>query len=142
MADLSSLIRLHKHELDEKRQALGALYAEAAELERQRRDLEREFKKEKEAVDATGDIHFTFASYVEEVKKKRKAFDKADADVNRRIEKAKESMMETFSELKKYETAQEKREEKEAEARRVKESHVLDEIGIEGFRRKKSEGGE
>ena len=32
MADLSALIRLHKHDLDEKRRILGELYGEMALL--------------------------------------------------------------------------------------------------------------
>ena len=71
MADLSVLIRLHQHELDEKRRALADLYASLAELERQQRDLEREFDMEKAAVAKANDVHFTFAQYAETVIKRR-----------------------------------------------------------------------
>lgn len=139
MADLSVLIRLHKHELDEKRRALAELYAVLAALERQRRDLERAFQAEKDAIAVTGDIHFTFADYAKAVSAKKAEIELAEADLLKKVEQAKESMMETFAELKKYEISQEERERLEAEERAFKEAQTMDAIGLEGFRRKSGE---
>jgi flagellar protein FliJ len=139
MSDLSSLIRLHKHELDEKRLALAALYEEAARLERQRRTLERAFEAEKEAIARLGDIPFTFASYAESVAQKREKMAEEAAMLEKKIASAKEGMMETFSELKKYEMTQEKRARNEEQQQLSRESRELDEIGIEGFRRRSVE---
>ena len=140
MADLTVLIRLHKHELDEKRRALGELYAAMAALERQRQELELTFAHEKAAMDASGEVHFTFASYVDRVKKQRESLLRGEADMERQIELAKDSLMETFAELKKYEMTQEERDRLEEEEQRYKETRVFDEIGLEGFRRKGDEG--
>lgn len=139
MADLSTLIRLHKHELDEKRQALGALYAELAALERQRREIERAFEREKAAVSADDDIHFTFASYVEATKLKFEDLRRKEEVLEKKIEEAKESLMESFSELKKYEMTQAERERLEEEERSFRETQSLDAIGIEGYRRRQDE---
>lgn len=136
MADLAPLIRLHKHELDQKRQALAALYGDLALLEQSRRDLESAFEKEKQAIDRDGDIHFTFASYAENVRKRREEIESLERALEKKIEEAKESLMETFSELKKYEMTQAERERLEAEERRIREGKIMDEIGLEGFRRK------
>ncbi len=141
MADLTVLIRLHKHELDEKRRALGELYSALSELERQRQMLKQELQQEKENVARSGDVHFTFASYAAAMKKKREALEQDAAVLEERIERAKESLMDTFSELKKYEMTQEERARLEEEERRVKESRIMDEIGLEGFRRKGEEEG-
>ena len=139
MADLTVLIRLHKHELDEKRRALGELYTAMAELERERRDLDRAFEREKQAVDVTGDIHFTFAKYIERVRRQQEDIARRVAELEAQIITAKDSLMETFSELKKYEMTQEERLRLEEQERAVKESREMDEIGIEGFRRKGEE---
>lgn len=140
MADLSVLIRLHKHELDEKRRALAELYSALAELERQKREMLRKFEAEKEAMSGgTGEVHFTFAQYAESVMKRRKDFEQQEERLERQIEKAKESMMDTFGELKKFEMTQEERDRIEAEERAFKESQEMDAIGVEGFRRKKAE---
>jgi flagellar FliJ protein len=137
MADLSTLIRLHKHELDEKRQALAKLYSEMAAIERQQRDLEFAFEREKEAVSADNeDVHFTFLRYTEQIKRQRKMMEDQKAALEKRISDAKDNMMETFSELKKYEMTQLERDRVEAAERALKESNEMDAIGLEGFRRK------
>ncbi len=140
MADLSALIRLHKHDLDEKRRILGELYGEMALLERERLDLERAFEQEKEALNLMGnDIHFTFAHYADTVRMKRQDLDEREAEMERSIEQAKESLMDTFTELKKYEMTQEERNRIEAEERMFKENAAMDAIGLEGFRRKQDD---
>jgi hypothetical protein len=136
MADLSVLIRLHKHELDEKRRALAGLYAALSVRQKERAQLERDFQKEKEDIAKNGDVHFTFADYAEAVKEKRAALLRQERALEEQIEQARESLMGTFSELKKYEMTQQEREKLEEEERRFKEGLALDEIALEGFRRK------
>lgn len=139
MADLTVLIRLHKHDLDEKRLALGKLYEAQALIERERAELDLAFEREKEAAAHNNDIHFTFANYVEKVMKHRENLDERNAALEEQIQAAKDSLMETFSELKKYEMTQKERKRLEEEEQAVKESRELDEIGIEGHRRKGEE---
>lgn len=139
MADLSSLIRLHKYALDEKQRELAAFYGEIAILEQLRAHLEEEYRREKETVDRDGDIHFTFADYSKAVAKKRQEYDNAERALEKKVEQAKDSMMETFSELKKYEMTQAERERLEEEERRVLEGKIMDDIGLEGFRRKEKQ---
>ena len=140
MADLHSLIRLHKHELDEKRRALGVLYTAMAALERSRRDLAIAFDREKEAMRASsGEVHFTFAGYAEQVRKKNEEIDKNEEALQKQIEEARDSLMETFGELKKYEMTQEERDRLAEEERNLKEAQAMDEIGLQGYRRKQEE---
>jgi flagellar export protein FliJ len=136
MADLSVLIRLQKHELDEKRRTLGDLYAALSEIERRKRELEREFEQEKQSLKNNNDVHYTFAQYTDSVIKKRKEFAEAEAELEKNIEKAKLSLLDTFSELKKFEMTQEERERIEADERLFRENRDLDAIGLETFRRK------
>jgi flagellar export protein FliJ len=138
-SDLTVLIRLHKHELDEKRRALGELYFSLAQVDRERQELERTFALEKEAVEATGDVYFSFAKYVEKVRRQRKDLDARHAGLVKQIEAAKESMMLTFSELKKFEITQEDREKLVEGERLIRENKALDEIALEIFRRKDDE---
>lgn len=140
MADLSVLIRLHKHELDEKRQALAALYGDLALMERERRALEDEFAREKKEAEKMEEVHYTFAAYAETVQKRREEMDRLEAELSARIDVAKESLMETFGELKKYEMTQEERDRLAEEERRIRESKMMDDIGLEGYRRRSDEG--
>lgn len=139
MADLSALIRLHKYELDEKRRALTALYVELAALEHERQNLEAELAIETAAVDAQGGVSFTYASYAERMRKARERIEEETTALDLRIQSAKDGMMETFAELKKFEMTQAERERIEEEERAFKESALLDEIGLESFRRRLAE---
>ena len=136
MADLSVMIRLYEHELDEKRRALADVYTALAELEKKRRALERAFEAEKQALRAGGDIGFTFAPYAEKVREDHRKIELAEAGLEKQAQIVRDSMMETFSELKKFEMTQERREKLEEEERLLKETRNMDEIGIEGFRRR------
>jgi flagellar export protein FliJ len=140
MADLSALIRLHKYELDEKRRGLTILYTQMGELERARQKLEAEFAIETAGVDMAAETSFTYAGYAERVTRERERIEEAERQLDIRIQTAKDSLMETFSELKKYEMTQAERERLEAEEQAFKESTMLDEIGLEGYRRRQSEG--
>ncbi|MDE1153876.1 MAG: flagellar FliJ family protein [Micavibrio sp.] len=139
MADLSVLIRLHKHELDEKRRALNELYNELALLEQKRQQLEAEFNREKEAASAVDDIHYTFPRYAEKVQKKREELQQAAGILDIKVEKAKDDLMESFSELKKYEMTQDERDRLEREEQLIKENEAFDAIALEGFRRRKQD---
>ena len=140
MADLSVLIRLHKHELDEKRRALAGLYGEMAMLDQERDRLEREFAAEKAAAaERLDEIHYTFPHYVETVRRRREALDRAKLALEKKVEAAKDSLMDTFSELKKYEMTQEERERLEREEQLVKENATFDQIALEGFMRNKKD---
>ena len=136
MADLSSLIRLHKYELDEKRRALSVLYTEMAELETRLEAMDDELQREKEALTESGDVGFTFAGYAQRMKQQRDALMEEIFEAERRIHDAKDDMMETFSELKKYEMTQEERDRVEEEQRGFQESLRMDEIALETFRRR------
>ena len=136
MAGLESLIKLHKHELDKKRQILAKLYDIQDVLLREQKKIEDEFAVEKQSVSENSDISFIFADYAEAVKMKLEINAAKQKEIETQIEKAKDSMMETFSDLKKYEKTQELREKKKQQARDKKEVQELDDIAIESFRRK------
>ncbi len=136
MADLSSLIRLHKHELDEKRRALAELYAKLAELERERRELERTFEREMEAIKNGDNIHYTFAPYAEKMKQQQNNLDQRMVKLEKQVEAAKDDMMVTFGELKKYEMTQAERDRLAEEERMIKETRALDEIALQGYVRR------
>lgn len=139
MADLTVLIRLHKHALDEKRRALFALYAALAAQEKARHALEEEFAREKKAADDMRGVHFTFAEYVRAVQRTRAHIEKKEAALHKQIEAAKDSLLETFAELKKFEMAAAERARLEEEERRIKEGMAMDDIGLETFRRREDE---
>ena len=131
---LDSLIRLHRHDLDDKRRALVERYQILTALEKKKKDLEDDFEREKKAIELSGEVHYTFSSYAEQVKKKGKALGAEIAKAEKAVETAKDDMMLTFGELKKFEMSQAERARLEEEERKLREAKIFDDIGLQMFR--------
>ena len=135
MADLKGLIRLRRHELDEKRRELGELNAKIEALNAQRETVLQKLEKEKNL--STVDIKAaqSFGQYLNASLNKCKDIDKKVERIMVDVEKATEVVRLAFMEVKKIELAQENRE-KEAEAVIAKrETATLDEAGLIVHRR-------
>ncbi|MEK9676993.1 MAG: flagellar FliJ family protein [Rhodospirillaceae bacterium] len=140
MKDLNTLIRLHKFRVDEKRREVGGMIAVVTDLERQARALEAEIRKEQEiASNSPVEAGAIYGSYANLAIKRREQFAAAIAEVEERLVEAQEQMREEFLELKGYEIIQDYRDAEVAlEAARA-EQFVLDEIGLNAYRRRKAE---
>lgn len=135
--DLKTVIRVRRWEIDEKRRDLGALLAEEAALLSRRTALAEEIQAENAcAREHVREADFTLGTYAARAHSRRLQLDAAIADANRRIEEARDELAQMFKDLKTFELAQEAREEAERKERDRKEQIVMDEIGLELFRRK------
>jgi flagellar export protein FliJ len=140
MADLNPLIRVRKHAVEQKQKFVAELYRQAEELQAQKTTLLTQLDEEQEKVQEFGvEMLSYFGPYSEAVKERVAEIDQAAATLESRIEIAREDMREAYAELKKIEIAKENRETAEEKARNKKESDELDDIAIEGYRRKQSE---
>ena len=141
MAKLDGLIRVRKHALDQKQKFVAELYRQAEELENQKVTLLTTLEEEREKVDEMGvEMLSYFGPYSKAVKERVQDIDEAASTLETRIEIAREDMREAFAELKKIEITKQNRDDAEEKAINKKESDELDEIAIEGFRRKVEEG--
>ena len=138
MSDLSSLIRLRKHTVDQKQKFLSGLYRQAEALEQQKASLnekiasERKLLEEQEMLEALA----WFGRYAAGVKVKIEMLDKDIVNMEQRIEIARADLRAAFAELKKVEITDERRRKEELRAENIKEGKELDDIAIEGYRRK------
>lgn len=141
MAELDSLIRVRRHTVEQKQRFLSELYRQAEALEQQRLSLELQLAAEQEGVRAmdVAMLNF-FGSYSKAVKSRVEDIIKAREKLEMRIKFAQEDMRLAFAEMKKIEIIQRRRQEEEEAARNRKDAQVLDDIGIEGFRRQEEEG--
>jgi len=141
MADLNPLIRVRKHAVEQKQKFLAELYRQAEELENQKKTLLDQLTEERKALETMSVEALTyFGHYSEAVKGRVADIDDAVGKLEVRIGIAQEDMREAFAELKKIEITQERREaEAQAEIDK-KEADELDEIALEGYRRKMEEG--
>lgn len=134
--DLSVLIRLHKHELDEKQKELKELYDRMEQLEEQQQQLLDAMDREKRAVEESGDdVHFTYAGFRRKAEQERDALAKDMQKLEEKIFTVRDEMLEIFGEMKRYDIAQDLRLRMEADERRLAETKSLDEIALETFRR-------
>lgn len=138
MADLDPLIRLRKHIVDEKQKILSTLYREAENLENKKKAMLDQVEHERRLIEdgSSPEASAHFGRYAENMRKKIAMMDDAIKKMEARIQVAQDDMRNAFAELKKVQITQRNREEKEKEALEKKESDLLDEMAIEGFRRK------
>lgn len=141
MADLHALIRLRQFEVDEKQKVLAALYREAEAVEVRKAALIQKISDERQIIEETNDFDMakSFLLFVDRAREEIAAFDVKLAEINGRVAMAQELMREAYGELKKIEIIQRNRDEAERKAENARDSAIMDEIGIEGHRRKDEE---
>lgn len=141
MADLNPLIRLRKYRVEEKQKAMAELFRQAELLEGRKRTLlddrarEETLSNESDELDA----YITFLAYAGRLQKEIDRLNQNLSKLDLRIAKGQEELREAFAEQKKIEIIQRKRDEDDVAKEAVKESNMMDDIGIEGFRRKVEE---
>ena len=127
---LGGLIRLHEWNVDQKRRKLGELLGLLADLEGQAISLEDEVKSEQRAASASPDVAgLLYGNYAMGVIERRRRIAESIAKTEEIEGTAREELREAFMILKKFQTAQENRDKREAEELNRKEQAVLDEIG-------------
>ena len=127
---LGGLIRLHEWNVDQKRRKLGELLGLVADLEAQAISLEDEVKREQRAAADSPEVAgLLYGNYAMGVIERRRRIAESMARTEEVLITAREEMREAFMVLKKFQTAQENRDKREAEELSRKEQAVLDEIG-------------
>ncbi|MCB9965790.1 MAG: flagellar FliJ family protein [Rhodospirillales bacterium] len=139
MANLSSLIRLRKHTVDQKQKFLADLYRQVDALTAEKTSLNEQVAAERHQLEEQGVLEALawFGRYAAGVKLKIELIDRDIQALEERIDIARADLRNAFSELKKIEITDRRRREEERKKEQTKESRALDEIGIEGHRRGK-----
>lgn len=137
MARLDSLIKLHQHRVDELQQKLADLYAEIQKLERHKADILNELEHEKDiaAHAHSAEEIMTFPGYAQLIRQKTKLVDETIEKIEYKVSQVQETLKDAYSELKRAELIQEKRDAAELAELEKKEREMLDEIGLETWRR-------
>lgn len=138
MAGLRNIIRLHEWTVDERRRELGLLLRDLGNLEQRIVDLEAEIVHEQKLAAAAPDtIGRVYGAYHERAMERREEMDALVLAKEREIEDAREVLAGAYMELKKYEIAQEVRDEEEAEEDARRDQLQLDEMALQQYRQKK-----
>ncbi|NQV56994.1 MAG: flagellar FliJ family protein [Rhodospirillales bacterium] len=137
--NLKSVIRLHRYMVDEKRRTLGEILGEIQEYERQADSLEKEIISEQRVANAAPEeAGFGYGQYAAAAIERRHRLQRSTAETEQRIAIAQEEMREEFLDLKVFEIAQESRDQLEDDELQRQDQGVLDEIGQDRYRRRKS----
>ena len=135
MTALDQLVRLHRWNLDEKRQKLAELERLRARLLGNIETLEVELAREQAAAMQSDTASLSLPVYVKTTIDRRRKIEDSIADVDRTIATARDEIAKAFQECKKYETAHDTHQRREALKQSRREQNAADELGIELHRR-------
>lgn len=138
MKALASLIRLHRFHLEEKRRTLGGLEGLMADLVRRLAQLEDEVLREQRQAASSSIGNFIYGAYARNVIQRRETLKKSMTALQLEIDTARQAVAAAFQEVKRYEIAKERMDEREREEASRREQIEQDDLAIEMFRRKEA----
>lgn len=135
--NLSALIRLHQHRVDEKRRALGELLNDIAHLEQKREYLNKQILSEQMVANSASDtVGMFYGAFAKAAVSKRNDILQEISDVEQKIVDAQEEMRIQYNDLKIFEITQETRDKISAMETAKTDQLILDELGQEAYRRR------
>ena len=136
MSAIDKLIRYHKFELDEKRRYLRELEEREAQIQAAIDAIDCEIEAEQSF--SRGEVKFApyYGGYATRTKSKREEFLGELAEAHEVVEKARETVVQAFEELKKYEITK-GRQEHRAYLESERQNQIeLNEIALASYQRK------
>ena len=136
MKGLATLIKLCKRTLDELRRKMVALENEKEQLELLSKTLNEELEKEMELAAKSTEMRGFFGGFAKRIKTRQDKIFKEIVELNKQMERLGVEISDAFSELKKYEIAQENEKLRVAAEERRKDTIALDEIASQQYHRR------
>ena len=136
MNGLNQLLRLQKWTLDEKRRQASDLMALIERLQGDIAKLDEDVAREIEVARSNLEVSRHLPPYRDMMGKRRERLEQSVADVNLELERVRDEIAETFSDIKKTEQTIENRLERKRQAMARREQIETDEMGLEQHRRK------
>lgn len=136
MKSLVTLIKLQKTYVDEQRVVLAKLQEQLQTIEDKIVAQHVLQEQQKELLHENPDMGLTYGAFLEQQLKKKEALEKEKGVMEYAIELALDKLAGLFEEQKRYEIAQQQREEEEKRIEADRETKILDEVGSVSFVRK------
>jgi len=130
MKSRKSLIQLRRFEVDERRQTVADIETMMGELQQMVIDLERQIEVEQEKAGVSDVNHFAYPTFAKAAIVRRDNLKNSCAELETKLEEARDQLAEAFEELKKVELIEERDAERVRVNEAAKEQAELDEIGI------------
>jgi chromosome segregation ATPase len=137
MSGLDQMLRLQKFTLDEKRRQAADLDALIERLRGDVRRLDEDVAREIETARGNLELERALPEYRNVMSERRDRILKSITDLSTEVEKLRDQIMESFSELKKTEQTIANRQQRQRTAQRRRDQIRADEVGLELHRRKK-----
>ena len=139
MRSLETLIRVQRRQLDQLRRDVAALETLAEDLRGQAAALEEELKTQQAtAKSGAPEVAFSYPNFARWAIERRARLAASIADVDGRLEAARAQVAEAFQDLKRFDIVLANRQERARQDAARREQVILDEIGLEGHRRKRA----
>ena len=141
MANLLSLIKLRRHNVDEKQKVLAELYRQVEMIEQNKQILIDRLREEREVLDKTQtlEMYAYFGRFSQNIHRSLERMNEEKRKLETRIQIAQDDVREAFANMKRIEIVQSEREKAERKEQDDKDTREMDEIGLDGFRRKEQE---
>jgi len=136
MRTLSTLIKMHRYALDEKRRALTDLENLRADLVGQREKLEADLVREQDVAKQTESGAFAYAGFHQGYIQRRDRLIASLAELETRIAAAQEDVSVAYQDVKRHEIALASRQRKQREEEERRAQNVLDEVSLDMHRRR------
>jgi len=140
MSALDSLIRLSRWQLDERRRDLAMLEEFATKLVEERQRLDLEDERERAVAAASPEAAFAYSGYARRLIDRKRRLEQSQTETAERIALAREALALAFQDTKRYEIAAANRQKQQEQREARQQQRALDEIGVDGFRRKNASG--
>ncbi len=137
--DYETLIRLNRWKVDERSRELNALQGQAQKLKDQDKMLVDRLEYEREAAKSSLEASAMFGPFSNGIGKQRNRIAADLRQLARKIDEARDNLRAAMGEVKKFEIAEANARAIEARELAAKESQLLDETALSGFRRKQEE---
>ena len=140
MTAIDTLIRVHRHQLDERRQQVAELDRLAAKLREELQRLDAEAAAEQKLAAASPELGLTYGSYAAAVTDRRQKLLASIAEVEEQIAQAREALAAAFQDVKRYELAAAHRLKKARQRLARRQRIEQDEIALQIYRRRREAG--
>ncbi|HEX2115803.1 MAG TPA: hypothetical protein VHM01_15470 [Alphaproteobacteria bacterium] len=136
MRTLEILIKMHKHQLDEKRRALTDLESLRADLIGQREKLDGDLAREQEIAKQVECGAFAYAGFHQGYIARRDKLMASLAELDVRIAAAREEVSTAYQDVKRHEIALASRQRRQREEEERRAQSTLDEVSLDMHRRR------
>lgn len=136
MSSLDTLIKLHRWQLDEQRRKVAEFESLAEKLRYEQRRLDEEEVSEQQIAGGSHEANYAYSGYARALIERRQKLTKSIEETEQQIVQARAALADAFAEVKRYEIAAANRLLAKHRGLERLRQQELDEVAIDGFRRK------